>query len=164
MKRMKSFYENKTSQYQVIKSYRDEVAGELKGLFFTGWEHPRNKNSVMLDIEDGGEPVQIDKISVKEIGMNEAVRRLVKVRGIWDGGGAWVMNYSGGQKIFRGTIEEFSKFLQKIRASDSQTTPKSKRNVRYIDIAREIQTGKDRTFWVWSNVLDTLSGLIIKSK
>jgi hypothetical protein len=89
----------------------------------------------------------IEKESINE-------RKLYKVEVLWNQGNSFTLKYGGGQtKVFRGTPEAFAKFLQKIKASDNATEPRSKRQIRYMDIVNEIMSGKDHTIWVWDNMM-----------
>lgn len=95
--------------------------------------------------------------------MKQEARRLVKVRVLWDGGTGWTFNLPKGHKIFHGSIEALARFLKKLKATDVETTPKTAQNKRFIDMAREIQTGKDTHIWIWSNILNKLKGTVFGS-
>lgn len=88
-------------------------------------------------------------------------RKLLKVKVINDGGTGWVLSYRGGQKVFHGDVDEFAKFLQKIKASDNETAPRSTRNKTYKNIAQEIQTGTDRIIWVWNTNMKKIDGTVL---
>jgi hypothetical protein len=79
-------------------------------------------------------------------------RSLVQVRVRYENN-TWTIQYNRSVRVFHGNIEEFAKFLQRIKASDDKTEPRSVRNFTYMQIAQEIQTGSDPIIWVWSNIL-----------
>lgn len=87
--------------------------------------------------------------------MSEA-RSLVRVHVRYDNNDVWTIQYLRTVRVFRGSIENFAKFLRKIGASDDKTAPRSVRNVTYMQMAQEIKDGSDPIVWIWSNVLSKM--------
>lgn len=77
-------------------------------------------------------------------------RKLIKVE-IHNQGTTWTLQWSGGYKVFSGSEEDFRKYLISIKASDSETLPKSTRNKKYKDIVDDIKKGRTRHVWVWKH-------------
>lgn len=103
-----------------------------------------------------------DKVEEKEP-INE--RKLYKVEVLWNQGNSFTLKYGGGNtKVFRGTPEAFAKYLQKIKASDNATEPRSKRQIRYMDMVNEIMSGRDHTIWVWDNMLKRVESMRIEEE
>lgn len=87
----------------------------------------------------------------KEIFLKEAT--LVKIE-VFNDGDSWSMQWPKGNFVFRGKVEEFGKFLMKLKASDDKEDPRSHRSLKYLEIAKEIQYGHDRYIWVWQHILN----------
>ena len=81
------------------------------------------------------------------------VNRLIKVKVLYDGNKAWTLRWGKQFHVFRGSIEQFTKLLIKIKAKDTQSQPNSFRGMKYSDIANEITNGKDSEIWVWERLL-----------
>lgn len=94
---------------------------------------------------------------------NEA-RKLVKVTILWDGNTGWTLTYRGGHKVFRGSAEGFAKFLQKLKAKDTESEPKSARNMKYMDMVKSAQKNNNSCVWIWSNDLSKLQGSIFSEE
>lgn len=84
-------------------------------------------------------------------------RKLIRVSVLYDGARSWTLQWKGGFKVFRGSIEDFSKFLMKIKAKDDKESPRSFRSLTYINIAKEITNGSDIIIWVWEKDLKKIS-------
>lgn len=80
-------------------------------------------------------------------------RRLVKVEVLYDGHRGWTLNWGHQFKVFRGDLEEFAKFLARLKAKDDKVAPASHRSLTYRQIAQEIADGTDRMIWIWDNDL-----------
>lgn len=96
-------------------------------------------------------------------GVKEA-RSLIKVSVLYDGRGSYTLNYSGGVHTFTGSVEEFAKFLRRVKASDDKVDPKSNRSETYLGMAHEITSGADPIIWLWSNILSQFKGIPIFMK
>jgi hypothetical protein len=83
-------------------------------------------------------------------------RKLKKVTVLCDGGNRWTLQWDTGFHVFMGTIEEFSKFLQRIKAKDTKKEPSSFRSMKYYDIAVELTNGIDISIWVWEKDLKVI--------
>lgn len=86
-------------------------------------------------------------------------RKLYKVEVIWDQKNNFTLKYGKNIKVFRGNPESFAKFLQKIKASDNATEPRSKRQIKYMDMVNEIMSGRDHTIWVWDNMMKRVESM-----
>jgi hypothetical protein len=86
--------------------------------------------------------------------MTEA-RRLIKVHVRYEKD-LWTLQYEGTVRVFHGDVDSFAKFLQRIRACDDATQPRSVRNKTYMNMALEIQDGSDPNIWIWSTVLSKM--------
>ncbi len=94
--------------------------------------------------------------------INEARKLIkVKIRYIKD---TWVLGYNGKEKTFYGDDNGFKKILMRIKASDTQTDPKSVRNVKYMDMVQGIKKGKDNCIWIYDNVWNKLPMFMKESK
>jgi len=51
----------------------------------------------------------------------------------------------------QGDKDQFAIFLRKIKAKDSKSQPKSKRQITYGQMVSDIVMNTDSTIWVWSN-------------
>lgn len=89
----------------------------------------------------------------------EELRSLVLVNVYWNGKTGWSLSFIGGNKVFNGTGENFAKFLRKVQAKDS-THPRSQRNKTYQEIVNDIMDGKERTIYIWSNILNNFDKMI----
>lgn len=92
--------------------------------------------------------------------MNEERNKLVKVRIDYQGNGQWYMkpeyNKKGsqirkGERYFRGTDEEFRKFLVKCKVKDTDSEPASQRNKKYADIVQDMKAKKKTYVWMYLN-------------
>lgn len=92
--------------------------------------------------------------------MNEERNKLIKVRIDYQGDGQWYMkpeyNKKGelvhkGGRTFRGTDEEFRKFLMKCKVSDTDSTPASLRKKRYSDIIQDMKRNKKTYVWMYTS-------------
>lgn len=73
--------------------------------------------------------------------------------------GVWILTpreYRNGDPVsgrgeikFRGEVEDFAKFLRKVKAKDSSMAPPSSRLKTYMKIAQEIMDKKDKFIWIW---------------
>jgi hypothetical protein len=66
-----------------------------------------------------------------------------------------------GYKNLNLRTKNLAKFLRKIHAKDTATSPASMRNWTYIKIAEGIINGTDREIWVWQYQWDSWSQKII---
>lgn len=73
-------------------------------------------------------------------------------------------DFNDGPITFIGTREEFAKFLQKLKACDSLTKPKMKRQFTYLEMVHNIIEGKDNTVYIWDNILNNIRGTIFTVK
>jgi len=80
---------------------------------------------------------------------------LVKVE-VFNDGNSWSMQWDGQNYVHRGDLNSFAKLLQKIKAADDHTEPKSNRSTTYNSIAKEIASGSDRFIWVFKHMLRKL--------
>jgi len=65
--------------------------------------------------------------------------------------------------IFRGSEAGFKKFLKKVQAKDTQTSPASVRNITYQSMIDTAKDGSDPYVYIWSNLLPH-EGVIKESK
>ncbi len=87
--------------------------------------------------------------------------KLIKVTVLWDGRNTFTLNYEKGVRVFNGTKKAFAKFLQKVKASDNQTEPKSLRQIKYKDMVDEVVNGTDSTIWIWKhNLINKAPGMV----
>ena len=96
--------------------------------------------------------------------INEEQRRLVPVKVYnYEGGMSWYCtpDIAGHDINVRGTIEQFAKFLQTVKAMDNSTAPRSKRQTTYYQMADQIRSNTDNVIWIWSNAFLTLPKYII---
>lgn len=63
--------------------------------------------------------------------------------------GVWSMMWNRGAHTFHGDELDFARLLRKIKAFDSNSSPKSFRDETYIEMARKIKAGLDNYIWVW---------------
>jgi hypothetical protein len=94
-------------------------------------------------------------------------RSLINVRCFYNRTGdveSWTLQGAGSVYVFAGSIESFTSFLRLLKASDTNSLPKSVRNLSYKDIASKIQSGVDTDIWVWSFIWAQLNtGSLLKS-
>jgi len=99
------------AQYQVIKPYYDESAGELMGQTFDGEDRG---GSVSLDIGDGGEPLMIDKESVRQV--ESTIREFTSAE--------FYIDPTGKQKTLKVTLNgvdfTFPQFIDRVKQKDSE--------------------------------------------
>ena len=79
--------------------------------------------------------------------------KLHKVTIIHDGNQSYTLSWNGKTKVFRGTKEEFAKFLMKLKAKETDSLPKSARRIRYSDMADRASGGKSTSVFVWDYML-----------
>lgn len=79
--------------------------------------------------------------------------KLIKCRIAWDGDKGWTLSWEKGQKVFRGSAEGFTKFLMKLKVSDTESDPASRRQKKYVDIVNDIKSAGTGTVWVWQHML-----------
>ena len=52
--------------------------------------------------------------------------------------------------VFRGSEAGFKKFLKRVKASDSETYPPSKRHTTYQQMIDDVKSGKHTYVYIWS--------------
>ena len=96
----------------------------------------------------------------KKDNIKEKQRHLIQFK-VTYGNNTFTLKSDGITKIFKGTKEEFAKFLKNIQAKDNYSEPKSARKLTYMQITDEIITGNDPIIYVWSNNLKGYDKIII---
>jgi hypothetical protein len=85
----------------------------------------------------------------------QEMRRLYKIRVECQGNNLYffrVVNYDNIKSLtLRTSKEGLRKFLIRIKAKDTKTTPSSMRGITYKIMVDDILTGIDNEIWVWSN-------------
>jgi hypothetical protein len=81
------------------------------------------------------------------------MHKLVPVK-VYNQGKFWSFNFAGGTKSFYGDFEKFRLFLKRIQAIDFDSTPKSKRQKTFDQIAQDVVSGVDNKIYVWKHILD----------
>jgi hypothetical protein len=74
--------------------------------------------------------------------------------------GDFSLEYEGKKTLFKGKVENFIKFLQKIQAKDNMSSPRSERNYTYKQMVDSILNGTDNVIWVWNKFLDNIGKVV----
>ena len=92
-----------------------------------------------------------------KIVLKESPNKLIRID-VFYNDNCWVLNpkqYLDGSRsiekdyIFKGDIDEFTKFLMSIRAKDTASMPASYRSKTYRQMAQDIVDRVDTEIWVW---------------
>ncbi len=83
------------------------------------------------------------------------MRKLERVR-VFNDGRKWSLMLPGRSFSFLGNQEDFKLFLRRIKASDSETQPKSKRKQPYATMVQNIVSGENTYIWLWKHILDAI--------
>lgn len=94
----------------------------------------------------------VDQKKIQE-NLNEE-RHLVKVDIQYTSPSSFTLRYEGGMKTFYGSMEDFARFLRRLKASDDKNDPRSYRSMTFKAMAQEAMDGTDTVVWVWSNILN----------
>jgi hypothetical protein len=140
---------------ETVITYKDYYIRPIKNKTLNRTEFIVYKGKEVLGVY----PTKVDAYKAID-GIKEEYNRLLKVRIFVEGPNQFSLRpeedrqgdlvAQRGEIRFRGTDQEFAKFLRKIKAKDNSSDPPSTKKTRYIDMVNSAKDGTDPYIWVWT--------------